>query len=806
MKHTAMSLLQRAKALGAHWLLLSAAASAVLLRADFSRFILWWCVLFAVGAAFFPMTGAIFGRFESKGYIFSKVIGVALSGYVSWVLASLKILPFRFWALLIPLFVGLAVNLLISRRRNTGNAGIAGGLPPAALRHEALFMLLLAVWSYIRGVGPDIIGLEKFMDFGLVNSILRSDFFPPGDMWYAGQSVNYYYLGQYFAAYLTKLTGIYSGVTYNLMIASLFAFAFMQAYNIGQFLFELYTLRAGRANAPDARPVRRARVVCGALTGALVCLSGNLHTVIYAWLFPGDSAYWYPSATRYIGYNPLIETDGTIHEFPHYSYIVADLHAHIVNLLFALTSLAVVIAVVREIIARRERGGGSGEQPAPRLRIRGAAGNGGLSARLAPILRAVAPAAGFALNIFLIGLFPATNFWDFPIYITVSAALFLYANIRRYGGAGRALAVTLAQLAVTCAVAYAVALPFHLTFESIATKIALVPARSRVYQLLVLYGYQTFFFITLLVTAIRRRTRGGGDSDDGGPPKNAFVRFIGALNPGDAAALIIFICAIGLVILPELVYVVDIYTSHPRANTMFKLTFQAFVLFAVGVGYTFPRVFLTGGADSPAPLLRHARRGAWRRVPAAALSCLLMACAFVYPYYTISGRYGNLLPRSYKGLDGTTFMASHREKLDADNPDAPYEYTLNEDYYLIKYINAYVSGTPVIAEANGLSYTSYGRISAFTGLPDIFNWYTHEQLWRRSDTAAFGERISDLDAIYTGSDAAAVRALLGKYDVRFIVVGKLERAKFGERLNEELLKSLGERVFGVGGTILIRVD
>ncbi|MDR2356567.1 MAG: DUF2298 domain-containing protein [Oscillospiraceae bacterium] len=797
-----MSLLKKAKALGAHWIPLSAAASAALLRADFTRFLLWWCVLLAIGVVYYPMTRAVFGRFESKGYIFSKVIGVALSGYVSWALSSLGVLPFRAWALTLPILAGLAVNLFIVHRRGKRDAGAAPDiLPPSVFRHEALFMLLLAAWSYIRGVCPDIIGLEKFMDFGLVNSILRSEHFPPHDMWYAGHTVNYYYLGQYFAAYLTKLTGINSAVAYNLMIASLFAFAFMQAYNIGQFLLELFTSRPGRASGNAPQPARYAKTVCGALTGALVCLSGNLHTVIYAWLFPGETSYWYPSATRYIGYNPLVETDGTIHEFPHYSYIVADLHAHIINLLFALTALAAVIAAVYGILARPGRPPGDGKASGLPDAACGAGAPKALPSRPASILRDIAPASGFVLNIFLIGLFPATNFWDFPIYITVSSALFLYANIARRNSLSRALTVTLAQLAVTCAASYAVALPFHLTFDSISTEIALVSSRSRLYQLLVLYGYQSVFFIMLLTAAVKSRVR----VSERRPARGRFAKFIGGLNPGDAAALIIFICAIGLVILPELIYVVDIYTSHPRANTMFKLTFQAFVLFSVGIGYAFPRIFLTRRTSAGDGVRRERGGAALRASGAAALACLLLCCAFVYPYYTLSGRYGNLLPRSYKGLDGAAFMTSHREKLDADDPDAPYEYTLDEDYYVIKYINAYISGAPVIVEANGLSYTSYGRISAFTGLPDIFNWYTHEQLWRRSDAAAFSERISDIDAIYTGSDAANTRALLDKYNARYIVVGKLERAKYGERLNESLLRTIGERVFGAGGTVLLRV-
>jgi uncharacterized membrane protein len=778
---------------GAHWLLASAAASALLLRADFPRFMLWWVVLLAVGLMFLPMTRAVFGRFKSKGYIFSKVIGVALAGWVSWVLSSLRVLPFRSWALLVPLLAGTAVNYLIIGGR--GHRRLTDGIE-TAVRHEALFMLLLAIWSYVRGIGPDIIGLEKFMDFGLMNSMLRSDYFPPPDIWYAGQSVNYYYLGQYFAAYLTKLSGVSSAVSYNLMMASLFAFSFTQAFNIGQFLLETFAARRACDSVLRARPMSRAGTVCGLLTGALVCLSGNLHTVIYAWLVPGGASYWYPNATRYIGYNPLVETDGTIHEFPHYSFIVSDLHAHVINLIFVLTVVAAAVAAVREVSALRE---------SPDTVSKGAP----LAARL---LDYAMPAPGFALVIFLIGLFPAANFWDFPIYITVTAALYLYSNIARFGALPRALAVTAAQTAVTGLAAYAVALPFHLTFVSISTDIALVSIRSRLYQLLVLYGYQTVFFVMLLAVAVKSRSGHIARGDK----KGGLVGFVCALNPGDAAALIIFVCAIGLVILPELIYVVDIYTAHPRANTMFKLTFQAFVLFAIGVGYAFSRLFLTtelseGGKRHPArktsaALSSSRRRRLAARAAAASVSVVLLGCAFVYPYYTLSGRYGSLAPSRYKGLDGSTFLQNHRERLNPDDPDSPYEYTLNDDYHIIKYINENIKGSPVIAEANGSSYTSYGRIAAFTGLPDIFNWYVHEQLWRLSDTEAFNERISDLNTIYTGTDAGTVRAILGKYNVEYIVIGKLERFKYADRLNEQLLAGISECVMSQDSSVLLRVN
>ena len=85
---------------------------------------------------------------------------------------------------------------------------------------------------------PDIHGLEKFMDFGFLNSILRSDYFPPKDMWYTPLTINYYFFGHLATAVLTKLSFLPSFITFNLMIATLFTLTFSAAFSIGVNLFE----------------------------------------------------------------------------------------------------------------------------------------------------------------------------------------------------------------------------------------------------------------------------------------------------------------------------------------------------------------------------------------------------------------------------------------------------------------------------------------------------------------------------------------------------------------------------------------
>ena len=110
---------------------------------------------------------------------------------------------------------------------------------------------------------------------------------------------------------------------------------------------------------------------------------------------------------------------------------------------------------------------------------------------------------------------------------------------------------------------------------------------------------------------------------------------------------------------------------------------------------------------------------------------------------------------------------------------------LSEDYRAIRWMQDNVQGSPVIAEAApaGIQYTWLGRFSIYTGLPDVVGWEWHQIQQRLlfSDTVRF--RGLDEDAFYTTTDANAARDFLRKYNVRYIIVGQLERAKYaGEGL------------------------
>ena len=222
----------------------------------------------------------------------------------------------------------------------------------------------------------------------------------------------------------------------------------------------------------------------------------------------------------------------------------------------------------------------------------------------------------------------------------------------------------------------------------------------------------------------------------------------------------------GLILIPEIVYVRDIYENgNARANTMFKLTYQAYIMFGMTMIYAIFRLLIIGKNK------------------------ILKVLAFIGLFFFVwtCGYFGNSVhswfgevwkPSQYKGLNATAF-------LETDFP---------EDVNGIRWLKENISDAPVVLEANGDSYSEYERVSAMTGLPTIMGWYVHEWLWR-GNLSDLNAKIEEIQEIYTSTDETRVKELLEEYNVSYIFVGSCERNKYGADMNNDLLKSLGEVVF-----------
>jgi len=688
----------------------------------------WWFCFFVIGLIFLPIVSRLFSRFFDKGYLFSKTLGLLVAGYFVWLGASLKLTSFVRPTVLLSLAVAAVVIHLVWRVK-PGLLTLIKENKTIFIVEEAIFLLALIFWTVIRGFQPNIQGLEKFMDFGFVNAILRSQYFPPEDMWFAGSYINYYYFGHYLTAFLTKLSNIPSSITYNLMMATLFALTFSLAFALGiNFLFL------------SGKKWWRTLVPAGLITALLVALGGNLHTAIYAYAKPMIQSithdktpvkmYWYPEATRYIGYNPPTK-DKTIHEFPVYSFVVSDLHGHVLNIPFVLTLLAVLLAfMVRPTDI--------------------------------PYTWRIWVPYSVLLGFFL-AVFSMTNAWDVPIYLLLIGGVLLYKNYRIFGLSKNFLPVTMTQLGIIVGVFFLLASPFTLNFVNFAKGVGFVKYRSPIYQLLVLWGYQLFFFVLLTGILIRRyfqRRKAG----------------VFEIQTTDIFVFLFGLLSLILIIIPEVVFVRDIYgESYSRANTMFKLTYQAFTLLALLAGYTTFRLLLI----KKSPIIQ---------IPLVFFLAIVLALPMIYPFYAIKGYYGNLSIAQYKGINGLQFLSS----------------TYPDDYRAVLWLNKNIKGQPTILEANGDSYTDYGRISMATGLPTVLGWYVHEWLWR-GDSKFPGVRVKEVAAVYETPDSQAAKDVIKKYHIRYIILGKLERDKF-KKLDLAKLPSLGRMVFSSGTTQIIEVS
>ncbi len=703
--------------------------------ADLGFIIPWWLTIFGIGLAFLPLSNRIFAKFFDRGYLFAKVIGLLFSSYLLWLLASFKILPFTRPAILLIIALGGVVNLAIRFKKPARLPGrfLPSLLVPAA--EELMFFLTLTAWSYVRGFQPNIQGLEKFMDFGFINSILGSRFFPPPDMWFAGKSINYYYFGHFVTAFLTKLTGIDSAVTYNLMLGTLFAFTFGLTFSLTANLIFLAKEKIKHLN------VRKLIVLGGLISALLISLGANLHPAYYDFKMgilkmpycDGAYSYWYPNATRYIGYCPDVP-DKTIHEFPSYSFIVSDLHGHVSDIPFVLLFLALTLNLLLFL------------KDKPQKAIGGQ-------------LLAISLPASLTLAIMFM-----TNQWDFPIYLLILGFSLLFGYFQNLGFSWKAFtrAVLAGGLIILLAVPFL--LPFQLGFEPIVQGIGLVRNHSLFYQLLILWGAPWFFGLTFgiflwgkgLLSWFRSKKIIPGYS------------FFAVRSPSDLFVLILFLVATILIIIPEIIYVKDIYIpSYHRANTMFKLTYQSFIMFALGIGYIIVRV-----SSSLKGILRKSLL---------ALYFLIFAVLMVYPFYSLKGYYGKLNPQNYQGLYGLKFLQTA-------SPD---------DYQAILWLKQNVKQA-VVLEAVGDSYTDYERISMATGLPTIEGWLVHEWLWRGSFDEP-GKRSSEVQLIYESKDINQTRDLLQKYQVKYLVIGRLEEEKY-PNLYRQKFTDLGKKVFESGQT------
>jgi uncharacterized membrane protein len=690
---------------------------------------IWWLTIFVMGISGFPLVSKILGRFIDKGYGLSKTFSIVTISYIAFLFSILKILPLQRGILISLILIFMGTNILLIYKARESFVKQVKGIWQIMLFEEVLFAAGLIFWAYVRAHQPDINGLEKFMDYGFIKSSSLTQYLPPPDIWFAGQGINYYWFGHFISGLLTKISSVPSGVTYNLMLATILGLSLSGTFSLVSTLIHT-VLKTDK---------RRVAIIGGLISAIVLNFAGNFHTPYFIYK-NGRDAYWYPDATRFIGYNPDVP-DKTIHEFPMYSYVVADVHAHILNLPFVILflSLLYVSLPFAEIAIKRNY-----------LNLKLVIGSLNLDLGKSRLFNFMLGYKKVFLLGILLGIMFMGNAWDFANYLLASGFVYLIYFARREGIKFETLFKISFPLLILIGMAVISALPFVLNFESIAQGVKLTHTKSPIWQLAILWGFPGVMTLIFLMRAITSKAR-----------EDLFI--LGLL----AASW-------SLIAIPEFIYVKDIYAeSHYRANTMFKLTYQAFVMTYLASGYIAIRV-LTGLRNKVLQGISYI------------LFVVMFASILHYAPIATKSYYADL--KVYKGLDGETWL---KEK----DPDI---------YNAIIWLRENNKDQPVILEAPGDSYTEYNSISSYTGFPTVSGWFVHEWLWRGSPDHP-QKRVDDITSIYNSANVTEVKLLLQKYNVRYVVVGKYEKEKFPE-LKEAKFDEIGDPVFTSPTTKIYKVS
>lgn len=850
--------------------------------------LVWLFAVEVIGLFAFPLTFRLFSAFPDRGYLLAKGLGLLLVAYGAWLAASLRVLPFA--SASVGAMVGLLAlggAAVTWRGRSDFRMWLASHWK-LLLSLEALWLAAFFTFYLIRLLNPDLWhpwrGGEKPMDFAYLNAIIKSTYMPPYDPWYSGGYLNYYYFGQFIVASVIKLTGIVPAVAYNLAVPTLYALLVGMTFSTGSAL--AVSIVRDHAEATDAAapgrltalrkrlfPVADGRGVTaasfpwpsGVLAFLFVAVVGNLDGAVQifdrlqnvsklqvdstipgiagsakaaAGLFSAVAEHAHVASFDYWrsrgmgGMDPSFIDPGlrapsiSITEFPFFTFLFADLHAHLIALPFTLLALAFGAQLV--LGGWREKG----------LFTRG---------------------LFLALFGLTLGALRWINSWDFPTYLFIG---FLAVGLASLGSPLRITVGALARsaLAAGLLLLFSVALfrPFQESYKLFYDG-GLAPSPEKTPLLLYLRIHGLFLFPIVCFLGYEVSQRFGSL----GVPRlwafflnhrarldravrlyRSFVRplngqggtwliatglallllpLIAVLAGMTSAFLFLVICIIAMLALAELarpsergrVYLFvlgliaaaatlsllvelvkfDIPGEVERMNNVFKLYLQVWVLYGIGAGYAAWRLVQMTGTQwkTTATFSRRAPRPPAQRLWMGCMAALL-AAALVYPVMATPERIADRFVVTPQTLDGMAYMT----RAVYDDQKGPVD--LRWDYEGIRWLQEHVDGSPVIVEAVTPIYRWGARVSVYTGLPTVIGWDWHQSQQRWDYRPSIEARTRDVNQIYSESDTIQAQRLLAKYDVRYIYVGLLERlyypaaglAKFDAMVGRGLLTKVYE--------------
>lgn len=702
----------------------------------------------------FPLVFFLFKNHRDRGFPLSKLVALLFLTYFSWLGGSLKILSFTRTNLFLLLsFLVFFSSILFIKKRKFFARFLRKNWS-LLIWEEILFLFFFFLFLWIRWRNPDLwhpsMGGEKPMDFAFLNAILRSKTFPPHDPWFAGGTINYYYFGQVIVAVLTKITGILPSIAYNLALAFLFAQTALGAFTL---------------------IVRLTKSSFFAFLGSVfLIIIGNLAQIplilkSFSQSLPINAWYW--TATR-------VMPNSEINEFPFFSFLYADLHAHLLTLPIFLLFLALCLSLFSH-------------QASP--------------------LDFILKTAFLSL---ILGIIRATNVWDYPSSLLLGLVFFFFF----FSSKKKSLALSVFQFLSTALILLLLSnffiLPFLRNYQTASLGLAIYPGPpTRLSDYLLIHG----FFLFILFSFYLRKIKNLSFSMSKKIPfkflvlvlfllvilnfliilKAWFFLFLFLLfslgffafltlkkhQPTDITQGSIFIFslfALFLTLIPDLFYST---LGLGRMNTVFKFYYQAWVLFSLSSAASLPFIF--------SRLKKHPKLFFFTWL---FIFFLFFLATLTYPpiatYAKIHDRINQLTPHT---LDGMLYMK------DSFYYDQNQKLNLNFDYQAINWLLDNFNDSPVILEGTTPPYRWGSRVSIYTGLPTVIGWEWHEKAHRSSlPGSEIDKRVADAKRAYETNSLEEFFSIIKKYKIKYIYLGELEKAYYDNQGFKKFDRMLGREL------------
>ncbi len=820
-----------------------------------TAFISWYLLLTLLGWLTFPLAYRLFPALADRGYSLSRVAGLLIWEYIFWLFTSLGLTQNTVGGILFGLLVltGLSLSAFfflpeskVENRKSEILAWLKSNLR-YILSVEILFLITFAFLAFIRAGNPELNGTERPMELMFINSILRSPTFPPHDSWLSGYAISYYYFGYVLTAMLAKLASVPATIAHNLMTSLIFGLAAIGAYGI------LYNLLALLDRRPSTEDRPRSTLGLSFLAPLFLLLVSNLAGFLevlhqkgffwnsnssnfWTWLgirelsdaptqplgwIPNRYLWWWRASRVISDYSLSHNFIEIIDEFPFFSFLLGDLHPHVLAIPFNLLAVAVALNLFL--------GGWRGEFNLFGFRLQ-------------------ISKSGFFSAALILGGLAFLNTWDILAAGVLIVLAYVLFRVREDGWSWTRLEDAFILGLPLLLSAILLFLPFYFGFSSQAGGILpnlVNPTRGA--QLWVMFGplfipifaylayviwnkkqsanWKLAFFSVIGLTfllwgiswlgglfasltnpafsqqyltsqgiaslgelfsaaSLRRLSTIGGlltmlavlipavafltadrkPQADDETPASIFH------SPSSFVFILIFIASL-LILAPEFVYLRDQFGS--RMNTIFKFYYQAWIIFSIAAAF---------GA---AVLLRNLRGLAdWAfRVGLV----LLLFMALTYPVLALANKTDNFNPPFGWTLDD--FARVQRE-----NPD---------EAAAIDWLKSAPDGAIVEAVgSNGGSYTGYARISEYTGLSTVLGWRGHESQWGRNE-GELSTREDNIKMLYTTSNWQTALDIIMQYNVRYIYIGGLERSTY--HVQEDKFKQHLKQVYQLGDVTIYEV-